>query len=142
MIGKDQDAAKRTLVQYWLEKSTESLCVAKANLAMESMTSTVNRLYYAAFYAMSALLAAKGLKYGKHSAVQSALHRDFVKTGLLSRALGVVYDELIEARHEGDYAAFVTFERDQVQVMMDRTEAFLTEVHQLAALSLKEPPSE
>ena len=136
------EAARKELVQYWLEKAAESFRVAQANFAIDSMSATVNRLYYAAFYAVSAVLSARGLKYGKHSAVQSALHRDLIKTGLLSKERGAAYDELVEARHEGDYAAFATFEKDQVQAMLDRTEIFLAEVHQLALRLLQEEPSE
>jgi len=134
----DLASAKKELVQYWLEKAAESFRVAQANFALNSMSSTVNRLYYAAFYAVSAVLAAREIKYGKHSAVQSALHRDLVKPGLLSKKCGAIYDELVEARHEGDYAAFATFETEQVKTMLERTESFLVDVHQLALKRLQE----
>lgn len=136
----EADTARHDLVQYWLEKASEAYCVAKANYEMSAMSAAVNRLYYAAFYAVSAVLAARGLKYGKHSAVQSCLHRDFVKTGLLSKEIGAVYDELVETRHEGDYTAFATFEKDQVLAMLERTEALLTRVRELAENCLKEQP--
>ena len=138
----EMEAAKKELVQYWLEKAAESFRVAKANFAMDSMAAAVNRLYYAAFYALSAVLAARGLKYGKHSAVQSALHRDFIKTGLISRDLGAVYDELVEARHEGDYTAFAAFEKEQVQTLTERTEIFLATIRVLALQSLQEEVGE
>jgi len=39
------------------------------------------RAYYAAFYAVSALLALEENLFTKHAAVESAVHRDLVKTG-------------------------------------------------------------
>jgi len=41
--------------------------------------------YYAAFYAVSALLALDGQSYSKHTAVERAVHRDYVRTGKRAR---------------------------------------------------------
>jgi len=64
---------------YWMEKAEESLESARLEYSQGHFGFCINRLYYAAFYAVSAVLAARGLKYGKHAAVRASLHRDFVK---------------------------------------------------------------
>ncbi|MBI5636621.1 MAG: HEPN domain-containing protein [Nitrospinae bacterium] len=59
--------------------------------------------YYAAFYAVSALFAVKGQTFKKHSSVETALHRELVKTGRWPVELGEMYSLLREMRAVGDY---------------------------------------
>ena len=49
-----------------------------------SPDAAASRAYYAAFYAVSALLALGGRTFKKHSALEAAVHRDLVKPGLFS----------------------------------------------------------
>jgi addiction module HigA family antidote len=51
----DQDP-KKALTTYWLEKAYESLESAKSEYASGRLSFAVNRVYYACFYALSALL--------------------------------------------------------------------------------------
>lgn len=62
-----------------------------------------SRAYYAAFYAVSALLASKDMFFRKHSAVISAFHREFIKTGMMDAKYGQILNELFEVRAIGDY---------------------------------------
>jgi uncharacterized protein (UPF0332 family) len=75
----------RTLILYRLERAHESL--DEANILMERghANTFVNRLYYACFYAVSALLLTKELSSAKHSGVRSLFHQNFVKEGIVSK---------------------------------------------------------
>ena len=97
---------KKQLIKYWLEKSEESIASAKSEISYGRLSFAVNRLYYAMFYAITAILTAKGESYRKHSGVRTALHRDFVKTGKINKESGRIYDELFNARHQADYTPF------------------------------------
>mgnify|MGYP006301249017 CR=1 FL=1 len=105
---------RATLVETWLTKSDSALRDARLLKENGSLSACVNRLYYAAFYAVSAVLASRNQSYGKHSAVRAAVHRDFVKTGLLSKEHGRTYDILLSRREQADYQPAVTFEPDEV----------------------------
>lgn len=105
---------KTKLTLYWLDKADESLHSAKSELAAGRLTFAVNRLYYTMFYAVSALFVSRNQSYGKHSAVRAALHRDFIKTGLIDKQVGRLYDELFNARQQGDYAPLVEFDQEVV----------------------------
>ncbi len=94
----------------------------------------VNRLYYAAFYAVSALLLERGLNYAKHSAVRAAFHRELVKTGLIAAAYGKMYDRLFNDRQEADYVAFVEFDQAVVAEELEEVKRFVDECEQLVAL--------
>ncbi|MFH1195640.1 MAG: HEPN domain-containing protein [bacterium] len=47
---------KIEVMKYWLEKSNESLESARREYSAGSLSFAANRIYYSAFYAVSALL--------------------------------------------------------------------------------------
>lgn len=69
--------------------------------------SAASRAYYAAFHAVTAVLALRDKEYSKHSAIRSALHRDLIKTGDWSEDLGGDYDYLMDLRETGDYGGLM-----------------------------------
>ncbi|MEW6352350.1 MAG: HEPN domain-containing protein [Thermodesulfobacteriota bacterium] len=73
-----------------------------------------NRLYYACFYAVSALLVRDGMSSSKHAGVRGLFHRQFVKTGSVPKELAAIYKDLFERRQEGDYVDLVNFSESQV----------------------------
>lgn len=75
----------------------------------------MNRLYYSAFYAVSAALLDRQVSFMKHAGVRASLHRELVKTGLLEEKWGKLYDRLFEDRQEGDYMAMVALHRGVVR---------------------------
>jgi len=94
----------RTLITYRLERARESLEEANILLERGYGNTFVNRLYYACFYAVSALLLTKGLSSAKHSGIRSLFHQNFVKSGLVKTELAQFYDMLFDNRQKGDYA--------------------------------------
>ena len=76
------------LINYRLERAHETLEEARILLEQEHANTYVNRLYYACFYAVSALLLTKGLSSAKHSGIRSFFHQNFVKSGLVDQELG------------------------------------------------------
>jgi len=63
------DAEKvEALIRYWLEQADEALAAATLNLTNGLHRSAVNRVYYAMFYAVLALLATHHAETSKHSA--------------------------------------------------------------------------
>lgn len=104
----------RTLVAYRLERARESLEEAKLLLDRGYGNTFVNRLYYACFYAVSALLLTRGLSSAKHSGIRSLFHQNIVKSGLVDLESGQLYDRLFDNRQKSDYADLVRFDTDEV----------------------------
>ena len=109
-----RDEATERAVQYWLEKARECLVSAEDEARSGRFSFAVNRCYYAAFYAASAALLARGLRFVKHSGARAAVHRDLVKPDLLPEDLGRLYDRLFHDRQQGDYIEFVSFDAEEV----------------------------
>lgn len=64
---------------------------------------SASRAYYAAFNAVSAFFARRETTFVKHKAVETAVHRDLVLTGIWPKALGADYSFLHRLRNSGDY---------------------------------------
>jgi len=131
--------ATKALAGYRMERAREALREASLLLQAGHLNAYVNRLYYACFYAVSALLVTRGISTSKHGHLRSLLHRDFVKTGLIPTELGRHFDRLFSNRQEGDYADFVTFKADEVRPWLDETIVFVDYVDSLIARI--EPPT-
>ncbi|MFI5142183.1 MAG: HEPN domain-containing protein [Bacteroidia bacterium] len=63
----------------------------------------VNRLYYACFYAVNALLIKKQIQARKHSGIIQMFNLHFIHTGLLSKEYGKFYTTLFDMRQSGDH---------------------------------------
>jgi uncharacterized protein (UPF0332 family) len=116
---------RKDLVRYWWSKAEDSLASAKRELHAGSYSFSVNRLYYAAFYAASAALLDRQLSFKKHAGVRAAFHQQLIKGGLLAQEWGELYDQLFEDRQEGDYAPMVSFKRAYVESLMGRCSKLL-----------------
>jgi uncharacterized protein (UPF0332 family) len=104
----------KDLIQYRLEKANQTLEDAKLLASAKRWNPCVNRLYYACFYAVSALLAQNEFSSSKHTGIRSLFNLNFVKTGKISKEIAEIYNDLFDRRQEGDYADFVVFSEDQV----------------------------
>ncbi len=94
--------------------------------------SCVNRLYYACFYAVLALLERHGMASTKHTGARSLFNRNFVKTGLISRDLAATYNHLFDQRHESDYVDFLTVNAEDVRPHLAKAGEFISTVTKLA----------
>lgn len=131
----------RTLVRYRLDRAKEALEEAALLLESGYANTCVNRLYYACFYAVSALLLAQGLSSARHSGVRSLLHQRIIKPGLLRISQGQTYDKFFDNRQKGDYADLVRFAVQDVQPWLDEARAFVDDVEVLILQEIDRPNS-
>ena len=113
-------------VRYRTALARETLDVAKLALADGHLRSAVNRLYYACFYMVSALLFAEGHASSKHSGIRSLFNRHWIKTGRLPVEMSSFYRDLFNHRQQGDYDDFVDFACDDVRAWYEQADAFVT----------------
>ena len=113
------------LINYRLERAHETLEEARILLEQGHANTYVNRLYYACFYAVSALLLTKGFSSAKHSGIRSLFHQNFVKSGLVDQELGQLFDKLYDNRQKGDYADLFRFDLDVVRNWYEEARKFV-----------------
>ena len=121
----------RILIKYRLLRADETLEDAGILFNHHKLFSTVNRIYYAMFYSVAALLLSKGLSSSKHSGLMGLFNREFVKSGLIDKELGRFYNEMFEFRQKSDYKDLVKFEIKEVRLWLSRAGEFITAVQGL-----------
>jgi uncharacterized protein (UPF0332 family) len=90
--------SKSDLVNYRLQRAYEALEDARILAGASRWNTCVNRLYYACFYAVSALLIQNGLSSSKHTGIRSFFNQHYVKTGKVTKEMAQIYNDLFERR--------------------------------------------
>jgi len=120
--------SKNDLVRYRLQRAYDSLEDARILAKAARWNTCVNRLYYACFYAVSALLIQQGLSSSKHTGIRSLFNRHYVKTGKVTKEMAQIYNDLFERRQESDYLDFIRFKKSQVNPWLSKAEAFIKHI--------------
>ena len=121
---KDKDV----LAVLRLKKAGDALVEAKDNVSFGHWRLVVNRLYYACFYAASALLVKKGITAQTHVGVLNQLGLHFVKEGLISAEQNELYYKLFHLRLTGDYDDWVDLQEKDVIHLIEPTKKFIEEI--------------
>jgi uncharacterized protein (UPF0332 family) len=132
-MNKDQEA----LVKYRLEQTEEAIASAQLLFENKKLRSSINRSYYAMFYAVLALLAIAGLKASKHSGVISVFNREFVKKGIFPRDFSRWLQEAFDLRQRADYRELFAVTQDRTERVLAHAKEFLVGVR--AYIERKEP---
>lgn len=121
----------KELIIYRMNRAKEAIDEATLLFSKGHIRTSVNRLYYACFYAVSAILLAKGYSSAKHSGIRSLFHQKIVKSGLVDPSAGILYNRLFDTRQKADYTDLVRFEVADVAPWFDEVKSL---VHQLEML--------
>ena len=122
---------KQDYIRYRLERADESLTEAKL-LAEDNHWNTVaNRLYYACFYAVIALLLKNEINAKTHSGVRSKFHEFLYSSKRIKEGLGKLYSELFDLRQSGDYQDMVMLNKEIVEPLIAKTESFIESIKKL-----------
>ena len=121
----------QALIAYRLQRATETLEEARLMQSIDHWNTCANRLYYAAFYAVSALLVRDGHAASKHSGVKALFNRHYVKLGIVTKENGRLYSRLFDLRQEGDYIDFVSLDAETVEPLVGVTAVFIDMIRAL-----------
>ncbi len=76
---------KQDHIKYRLNRAKETYSDAIFLFEKGSINSSINRLYYSAFYAVIALLLANDIEVKSHNGVKQKLGEEFISKGKLSK---------------------------------------------------------
>jgi uncharacterized protein len=110
---------------YRFSKAMETLEEAKLLASADHWNAVANRLYYAAFYAVCALLTLKEINYKSHNGVKKAFHDHFIRTQIFNTNFGILYNRLFNNRQEGDYLDFQNFDKSEIEPYLSQTKDFI-----------------
>lgn len=109
MNGKKTD-----LVQYRMLRARDTFEDAQILTEKNKWNSTINRLYYAAYYAVMAILLTENLKPTTHNGAKSNFTEYFIKTNRIPKEYGKIYSQLFTWRQKGDYDDLFDFDKEKV----------------------------
>ncbi len=95
-----------------IEKSDRNMEQAVRNADIGYWDLVANRLYYAVFHAVSAMLLVDSIKTGTHKGTSSQFGRFYVLSGVFSRQDGILYSRLQTMREKADYQNVFTLEEE------------------------------
>ena len=121
------------LVKYRFERAKNTFEEANLMAKENHWNACVNRLYYACFYSVSALLAKNGMSSSKHTGIKSLFNQHWIKTGKIMKSYGRLYNNLFENRQEGDYIDFVVFKKQSVEHLIPEVKDFINALEKLIA---------
>ena len=129
---------RTAIVEFRLEKAQRAYEQACGVVDKSYWETIANRLYYAAYNAVSALLIAYGYSAQSHSGVIHLFGQHFIKTGILSRENGKLYHDLFTMRLTGDYDDTYGLAENDVLPYMEPAKQLIQEVTALALKQIEE----
>ena len=125
-----------------LEKAQRALALARAILVRGDYDFAASRAYYAAYYAVLALLRSRGISTSRHSGALSEFGRVFLKTGIFARELGKSLQRLFDDRQRGDYEPGVSVSERDAEQDIAAAERIVTSIETFMGESGLLPPEE
>ena len=105
---------KEDLIKYRLSRAKDTFDDAQILAERNKWNSTINRLYYSAYYAVMALLLDSDLKPTTHNGTKSCFSEHFILTSKIPKELGKMYSQLFTWRQKGDYDDMFEFDKGKV----------------------------
>lgn len=125
------DEERKILVGLEIEKSRRTFAEIEILRQAGLWDNIANRLYYAAFHAVSALLINDGHPVDTHQGAVVMLHQHFVKTGVLSKEDGAFYSQLQTMREKADYNCTYYATEEDTAPRIALTETFIEKIIEL-----------
>ena len=128
MSGTQED-----LIKYRIARAKDTFDDVRILANSEKWNSAINRLYYAAYYAVIAHLLDSGLKPTTHNEAKSNFSEYFIKSGKLDKKFGLIFSQLFTWRQKGDYDDLFDFQKDKVLPYFEPVEKLIAEIEKLVA---------
>jgi uncharacterized protein (UPF0332 family) len=124
------DEERKEVVRYRIgkAKNTFSEIALLTNNAL--WHNAANRLYYACYYGVTALLIKNGIETKTHQGVSNQFGFHFVKTEVFSQKEGRLFKNLFELRQDGDYDDWIDIIEEDVVPLIDPVRNFIDKIEQ------------
>lgn len=131
MSLKEED--RKVLIALELEKVDKTLGQMDIQFKNGVWEMVANRLYYALFHAVSALLIADHHEVGTHRGAVGKFSLFYVKAGIFSVAEGKIYSHLQKLREDGDYNCSIDVSQEDVEIYIEPTRKLIERIRQYIA---------
>ena len=132
MSLKEED--RKIMVSLELEKADSTFAEHEGLTENGYWNTLANRLYYALFHAVSALLISDGREVGSHKGAAIRFHQYYVRQGLFTDDEGSFYSQMETLREKADYNCFfkvteadITARIEPTRKLIEKTKAYIAD---------------
>lgn len=124
---------RQIIVNLELEKAQKTFDAMELCVREKAFESAANRIYYAAFHAISALLIDAGFVVKSHRGVMALFGEHFVRTGVFTKADGTLFSDLVIMRDNADYNCFYEATEEKLTPYIEPTRQLIEKIKQYIA---------
>lgn len=125
------DEERDILVKLEYEKGLSFIEQAERIAGLGYWDIVANRLYYAVFHAVSALLINDGHKVSTHKGVVLLFGQHYIKTGRFTINDGRLYSQLQTMREKADYVCTFQASREEIVPMLNPARSMIEKIGKL-----------
>lgn len=119
------DKRRKDLSEYRLQEARDSLKAAGFCLEAGLYKDSINRSYYAAFYAIKAVLALGNIDFKRHKDVIAHFNQFYVATEVFPKEYGRKLGTLKQLREKSDYDDFYIASREMAVQQLETVTLFV-----------------
>ncbi len=123
---------KFALIKYRIDRANETIVEAKEALELNHLNLAVNRIYYACFYSVEALMLTRDFSTKNHGVLKGEFNKIYIHSGILDKKYFETLNNAFKNRQTGDYGDFVKFNKDKVKNSLIEAEWFVAEINKMA----------
>ena len=124
------DEEREVLFTLELEKVEKTWAEMEVQVQNQLWGMAANRLYYALFHAVSALLISDHHEVGTHRGAVNKFSLFYVKEGIFTVAEGKLYSQLQKLREDGDYNCSIDVDQSDVEEKIEPTRQLIDKIKQ------------
>jgi uncharacterized protein (UPF0332 family) len=125
------DYKQEDYIDYRLQRAKETIEEVETLIQNKYWNTAINRMYYACFYAIGALLVKNGIETTSHSGSRQKFGQLFVQSGKVNKDLAKSFTELFEKRQKGDYNDFFDIDEETVMRLYKPSKLFIERITEL-----------
>ncbi|MDR0294896.1 MAG: HEPN domain-containing protein [Prevotellaceae bacterium] len=129
-MGIDE-ADRKEIVKFRMGKARETLAEIPVHIENKFYRTAANRLYYACYYAATALLINDGYETHTHSGVKTLLGLHYFSQNKIDMSFSKMYRRLFNLRQTGDYEDWVFIDEEEVNPFIESTKQFIAAIEKL-----------
>ena len=122
---------KQAEITFRINRANETFKEALDLAATGGWHGVANRLYYASFYMVNALMIQEDIKISSHDGSKQMLGLHFILTGKLDSMYGKFYGRLFNTRQSADYGDFISYTEDEIYPLISQTKEFIAVLNAL-----------
>lgn len=124
---------RNIIVSLELKRARETYDDIGCLISANRLNGAANRMYYAVFHAVCALLIHDGHQGITHKGSHALFSLHYIKTGILPREYGQLYSQLQTMREESDYNCAYDVEMDEIEQRLKPAKRLIEDIERLVS---------